>query len=129
MKNGLTGSEDFTIPEDANVLVYAGGTSVTVSGNQVLNPNGYAGSFIVYAAPTVTSVTFNGNGEFVGVLVAPNADLTMNGGGKSNNDFAGSVMVNSARLNGHFSFHYDESLKRGASLGRYLITSWDEIQP
>ena len=66
-------------------------------------------------------------GQFTGVLVAPSADLTLNGGGNSNEDFCGSLMVNSARFNGHFSFHYDESLLNSASNGRYLATSWNEV--
>ncbi len=127
LPNGLAGSEDFTIAQGAGVLIYAGGTSLSVSGNQVLNPNGFAGSFVVYCAPSVTSFTLNGNGEFTGVLVAPNADLKLNGGGNSDQDFCGAMMVNSIRLNGHFKFHYDEALKRMPSNGRFLITSWDEI--
>ncbi len=129
LPNGLSGAEDVTIAQGASVLIYAGGTSITVSGNQVLNPNGFAGSFIVYAAPSVTSFTLNGNGECTGVVVAPNADLKLNGGGNSDQDFCGSMMVNSIRLNGHFKFHYDEALKRTPGNGRFLIASWDEINP
>jgi hypothetical protein len=31
----------------------------------------------------VTGFTLNGNGQFTGVLVAPNADLALHGGGKT----------------------------------------------
>jgi hypothetical protein len=55
------------------------------------------------------NVSIGGNGEFIGVLVATYADLTMSGGGKSKYDFIGSALVNSAKLNGHYSFHYDEA--------------------
>jgi hypothetical protein len=129
LPNGLSGAEEFTIAQGAGVLIYAGGNSLTVSGNQVLNPNGFAGSFIVFCAPSVKNFTLNGNGEFTGVLVAPFADLKLNGGGNSDQDFCGAMMVNSIRLNGHFKFHYDEALKRMPSNGRFLITSWDEISP
>lgn len=129
LPNGLTGSEDFTIAQGAGVLIHAGGTDVTLHGNQVLNPNGFAGSFIVYCAPTVTSVTFSGNGQFTGVLVAPEADLKLNGGGNATEDFCGSLMVNNVRLNGHFSFHWDESLENLHDSGRFLISTWDEIDP
>ena len=70
----------------------------------------------------------NGNGEFTGVLVAPNADLTMNGAGNSRQDYTGALMVNSVRMNGHFNFHYDEALARMGGNGRFLITSWNEIK-
>ncbi len=129
MPNGLTGSESFTIAPGASVLIYAGGTSLTLNGNQVLNPNGLAGSFIVYAAPSVTTFTLNGNAEFTGVLVAPNADLTMNGSGSQRWDFSGSLMVNSVKMNGRFSFHWDEALDHFRNNGRYIVASWDEINP
>jgi hypothetical protein len=92
-----------------------------------MNAGGFAGNFIVYCAPSVTSFTLNGNGEFTGVLVAPNAAITMNGGGNSAQDFTGALMVNSVRMNGHFNFHYDEALGRMPGNGRALITSWNEI--
>ena len=63
------------------------------------------------------------------MLVAPNADLKMNGGGNSDQDFCGSLMVNNVRLNGHFKFHWDEALGRMNSNNdaRYLVKSWNEI--
>jgi hypothetical protein len=30
-------------------------------------------------------------------------------------------------MNGHFRFHYDEALLSGATNGRYLVASWNEI--
>ena len=129
MPNGMDGTEGFTWASGATLLVYAGGTSIGVAGNGYINPNGTAGSLIIYAAPTVTSFTLAGNGQFTGVLVAPNADLNLKGGGSSNEDFCGSIMANSAGMNGHFSFHYDESLNSTPSNSRYLISSWDEIDP
>ncbi len=112
----MTGGEnlffDYTDNLNPGLTIYAGGTSASISGNQYINPSGFAGSLIVYCAPTVTSFTLNGNGQFTGVLVAPNADLAMHGGGNSDQDFCGSLMVNSVGLNGHFKFHWDEALGR-----------------
>jgi hypothetical protein len=133
LPNGLDGGENlfFNYTDNANpgLTVYAGGTSASISGNQYVNPSGFAGSLLIYCAPTVTSFTLNGNGQFTGVLVAPNADLAMHGGGNSDMDFCGSLMVNSVGLNGHFKFHWDESLGRMNSINnaRYLVKSWDEI--
>ncbi len=129
LPNGLSmsGNDQFIIGPNGSVEVYAGGTSVTVGGNGVINPGGFAGNFILYCAPTVTSLALNGNGEFTGVLVAPNANVDMNGGGNSSQDFIGCLMVNSVKMNGHFKFHYDEALGRMPSSGRFLITAWDEI--
>lgn len=130
LPNGLnmSGNDQFVLGPLGSLTIYAGGSSITIGGNGVVNPSGFAGNFIVYCAPSVTSFTLNGNGEFTGVLVAPNADITMNGGGNSDQDFIGALMVNSVRMNGHFKFHYDEALSRMPANGRFLITSWDEIK-
>jgi hypothetical protein len=136
LPNGLSGAEHLFFDYENNpsfsspgLTIYAGGTSASISGNQYINPSGFAGSLIVYCAPSVTSFTLNGNGQFTGVLVAPNADLALHGGGNSEQDFCGSLMVNNARLNGHFHFHWDEALGRMESDNdaRYLVKSWNEI--
>ncbi len=129
LANGLqmSGNDEITVAQGGSIKIYSAGTSVTVGGNGVMNESGFAGNFIVYCTPSVTSFTFNGNGEFTGVLVAPNADMTMNGGGNAVEDFIGCLMVNSVRMNGHFKFHYDEALGRMGGDGRFLITSWNEL--
>jgi len=134
LPKGLTGAENlffnYTDNINAGLTIYAGGTSASISGNQYINPCGFAGSLIVYCAPTVTSFTLNGNGQFTGVLVAPNADLAMHGGGNSDEDFCGALMVNSVGMNGHFKFHWDEALGRMNSNNnaRYLVQTWNEIK-
>jgi hypothetical protein len=109
--------------------LYVGGTSFSISSDQVHNLGLYSGSFVVYCAPSVTSVSFGGNSEFSGVLVAPNVDLTLNGGGSGYMDFVGSLMVRSVTMTGHYHFHWDEALGRVANNPRVLITSWDEVTP
>jgi hypothetical protein len=116
-----------TVDSGGSLKLYSGGTSFTIGGNGVLNKTGYAANFMAYAAPTVTDFTLNGNGEFTGVLIAPNANTRMNGGGNAYEDFIGALMVNSVVMNGHFKFHYDEALSRMGGTGRFLITSWNEI--
>lgn len=133
LSDGMDGTENLTWNIGATLVVYSGGTSITVSGNNYINPNGGPSSLIIYAAPTVTSFTLNGNGQFTGVLVAPNADLTLNGGGSSNEDFSGSIMVNSVVMNGHFSIHVDESLglfpqSVAATLSSLLIVGGNQFQ-
>lgn len=129
LPNGLSmsGNDMITIASDARLQMYCGGTSCAIGGNGVVNNGGLASNFMLRCAPSVKSFTLNGNGEFIGVLVGPEATLTMNGGGKANNDFIGALMMSSVNLNGHFSFHYDEALVRTPANGRMLVTSWDEI--
>jgi len=130
LPNGLnmSGHDQITVGQGGSIKVYSGGTDLTVGGNGVMNNTGFAGNFIVYGTPTVTSVDLNGNGAFIGVLVAPNARVRMNGSGTSIvQDFTGSLMVNSVTMNGHFNFHYDEALSRMGGTGRFLVTSWNEV--
>jgi hypothetical protein len=129
LPNGLSmsGNDQITIATGASLKMFCGGSQCTVGGNGILNQSGYAQNMILECTDSVTSFSFNGNGEFIGVLVAPNAAMTMNGGGHSNTDFTGAVMANSIAMNGHFSFHYDEALKSLRNNPRLLITSWDEI--
>jgi hypothetical protein len=125
--NGLDGTENITWASGAYLTVYAGGTSVGVAGNNYINPNGAAASLIIYCAKTITSFSLSGNGQFTGILYAPDADLALNGGGSSAEDFCGCIVCNSATLNGHYRFHYDESLSGPSNNGRYLVSSWNEI--
>jgi hypothetical protein len=121
-------NDALVIAPGADVVVYAGGTSCTLNGQGVMNQPGTAASFILLCADSVKSLTLNGNSGFTGVIVAPSVDLALNGGGTDPIDINGSVMVNSARFNGHFNFHYDEALSRYSLNGRFLVTSWNELR-
>jgi len=129
MPSGLSmnGQDQITIDTSGSLKLYSGGNSLTIGGNGVMNKTGFAANLYVYATPSVTSCTFNGNGEFTGILIAPNANTRMNGGGHAYEDFIGALMVNSVTMNGHFKFHYDEALSRIGGTGRFLVTSWNEI--
>jgi len=128
LPNGLnmSGNDAFQIGPNSGVTVYSGGTTAAINGNSFVNNPGYAADFVMFCAPTVTSLAFNGNSTFDGVIVAPNADVTLNGGGTSMN-FSGSLMASSITLNGHFNFHYDEALSRLPGFGRFLILTWNEV--
>jgi len=129
LPNGISmsGSDTLIVSGGAKLEVYAGGTSVSLEGNGVINQDGLAQSFILYCTPSVTSVSVGGNGTFTGVIVAPEAHLHLHGSGNNTVDFTGAVVVKSVQMNGHFNFHYDEALGRLPANGRYLITQWDEI--
>jgi hypothetical protein len=125
--DGIDLTQPFVIPASSAIEVWTGGTTVTLSGNDGANSSGIASSFILNCASTVTDFTLSGNAIFTGILIAPTVNVHLNGSGNSNVDVNGSMMVNSATLNGHFSFHYDEALRRSDKQGRYLVTTWDEI--
>lgn len=130
LPNGLSmsGSDQITIAPGGSLKMFVDGSQTTVGGNGIINQSGYAWNFMMQCTPNVKDFTFNGNGEFIGVLVAPEANMIMNGGGHVDNDFIGSLMMNSVGMNGHFSFHYDEALSRRFPNPRLLITAWNEIK-
>jgi hypothetical protein len=129
LPNGLnmSGNDSILLADKANVLVYSAGTSCTIGGNGVVNLPGIAANFMLFCTESVTSFSCSGNAAFIGVLVAPEANVRMNGGGSTVFDFIGAIMVNSCTMNGHFNFHYDEALQRITGFGRFLVSSWNEI--
>jgi hypothetical protein len=123
MKNG----DQFTILSTAKLTMYSGGTACKLSGTDVVNEGGYAGNCILYCAPSVTDFALSGNGEFVGIIYAPNADVRFNGGGSDKLDLIGALIAKSVDLNGHFNVHYDECMNDESSNSLFVIKSWDEI--
>jgi hypothetical protein len=87
---------------------------------------GRAANFAYFGLPNNKSITLSGNANFTGTIYAPDADLTLSGGGSNDYDIVGSVVAKSIKINGHFSFHYDEDLRTKGYRG-YTATHWSEI--
>jgi hypothetical protein len=123
-----TSSSAITIQGGLNnagtVNIYQESGSVNL---QVANGTYRPENLAYYGLPGVTSMTFNGNQEFVGVIYAPEATLTFNGGGTSPLDISGALVVQSIRVNGHFGVHYDESLALYGPSKGFVATSWREF--
>jgi hypothetical protein len=111
-----------------SLKMYVGG-SADLGGNGIINDSGMTTNFTLFGLPGCTDIKFHGNGEFYGAIYAPNADLTLNGGGSGDQDFSGASVTKSVNFNGHFRFHYDESLARMEMGKGYVVTSWDEMTP
>jgi hypothetical protein len=125
----MSGNDVLQIAQGASLKVFAGGANDSIGGNGVLNQSGFASNLQMSFTPATTSLSLGGNAEFIGTILAPEANVQMNGGGKSNTDFVGSLMANSVKMNGQFSFHYDEALGHQPSSSRFLISSWNEVDP
>ena len=122
----LTG---LTIEWGKHLNLYSSASSVSLTGNTTANSDGTADSFSFWGTTNCTSITLAGNAGFTGTIYAPNADFVMNGSGSTTIDFIGASITKTARLNGHFNFHYDEALQRiGPSRG-FVVTTWNEMLP
>ncbi len=108
-----------TITANAEITIYFAG-NFTMSGTASINNEGRPKNFKLYATKefdedTMTDldrqiVAINGNTDFSGVIYAPEAQFTSNGGGGTGATY-GAVLAYDITYNGvPGSFHYDESL-------------------
>ncbi|MDE3068332.1 MAG: hypothetical protein KGJ60_12365 [Verrucomicrobiota bacterium] len=110
------------------IIMYQESGSATIGGNSTSGGtvNYRPENFYYYGLPGVNSVTLSGTSVYVGALYAPQAVLTLNGGGNANN-LEGSAIVNSVKMNAHYDFHYDESLAWLGPMKGYVPVSWQEL--
>lgn len=106
--------------------LYVGGADAYIGG-QGVNNTGRATNFVYYGLPTNKKLNLPSNGDFTGVICAPNADLQLNGGGSTDLHFTGSCVMNNITVNGHYKFHYDESLANLGPKRDFVIVSWLEL--
>jgi hypothetical protein len=125
---GISGDGGIQLAQGASLTVYVAG-NVSIAGNGVLNPDGTDMNNQWYGLPSSTSWNINGNGSWAGTIYAPEAAMTLNGGGNSSNDdMSGAIVANAITLSGHTSFHYDERLKTGGPVNGFVVSSWQELQ-
>jgi len=123
-------SSFITLAPGASLEIFVG----TVSGPAVdatfttINNSGNDSLFKVFGLPSLKTMSFNGNASFSGVVYAPEAYFTLSGGaGNKNLDFQGAITVGSMKINGNFTLHYDENLKKYGPSSGYTVTSWREL--
>ena len=131
LKNG--GSLGATNIGSGSLVIYVGQTSggsasLSLSGNGNMNYPGLARNLQIYGLPTLTSMDFHGNAVWCATIYAPEAAFVGGGGGNNTQDSIGSVAVNSVTLNGHWNFHYDESLKGYGPNRGWVGKSWTEVK-
>lgn len=122
----ISGQAYIYIAPGASLNIYVAGATASFGGQGVINPSAQAKNFRYMGRPTNTSVTFSGNSAFAGVIYAPQAALTMSGGGSTVLDFVGASTTATVSMTGSFNFHYDESLANITD-AFYIAASWDEI--
>ncbi len=123
----LSGRSSIYIAPTGCLQLFVGGANASFTGQGVANGSGNATNFYYYGLPSNTRLTLSGNSGFTGVIYAPQAALSLSGGGHDDMDFVGAAVVNSASLSGHFSFHYDENLSRIGPWKGFVVDSWNEV--
>lgn len=120
------GSDMIVIASNACLRLYVDAPSTSIGGSGVQNP-GVATNFYYFGTTNNTEIAYAGNANFTGAFYAPSAYFTLNGGGGGVPvDFSGAGIFKRIKMNGNFSFHYDEALRRIGLYRGYILTSWDE---
>ncbi len=121
----LAGNGTIVIQPGGSLELYAAG-NVFIGGNAVANLTGMAASNRWHGLPTSTAWTVHGNGTWIGVVRAPSAALTLNGGGLTG-DMSGMFVADSIALDGATRLHCDESVAIQACAGMSTATDPDGI--
>jgi len=109
-----------TVDSTGSLEFFTGG-NVDIKGT-VNNP-GLAKSLSFLGLPSCTLMNINAGGNLALSVYAPQADVTINGGGEG----SGAVVANTFRLSGGMRWHYDEGLQGDPLEGRYVAASWTEL--
>ena len=121
------GSGEFIqITTGASLKLYVSAASAVIAGQGVINDSGLANAFQYYGLPSNTAIDYKGNSTFYGMIKAPQATLKLGGGGTTDYDFNGSIIVGSLTMNGHYHVHYDECLQRLES-SALVVGTWNEV--
>ncbi len=131
------GTTGVSVSGNASMQVLAGSSlelyaesDVSIGGNGIANSNDPA-AFMLYStrpsgAAGTQSISVSGNGQLSAVVYAPNADVTMNGGGSSG-QVMGAVVADSITVTGGSEFHYDEALAALSTGNPFGVATWSEL--
>ena len=112
---------------DDHVVVFTDGT-LDFTGGTVLN-NGGAGPperFMIYSSGGIdTDIMLHGGAGLAAVAYAPEAQVTITGGG----NFFGAAVGGKVDLDGNGQFHYDEALGEVGLIAYFEVNEWVEKAP
>ena len=124
----VTGNSQITLSPNVKAKIYFAG-NVSVAGNGLVNSNNQPGDLQLYGIKPPDGVTqtvsLGGNAQLTAAVYAPDANITVNGGGSTGHIF-GSFVGKTVVMNGVTNLHYDEALSSGGRPTNYKIVSWFE---
>lgn len=113
---------------NSSLTVYIKG-DIDVGGNGMINYTSRPENMVIYGAgdgDDDQEIKLHGNAAMSGVVYAPNAELSLKGGGHSG-AYYGAAIAESIKINGNYEFHYDESLKDFSPDENYQMVEWREL--
>lgn len=123
-----SGQAGITQDTNAQVKFYVQG-NISLTGNSIVNQSGYAANLLLYGVTPSDGSTHTayiaGNGNFIGVVDAPDFNTTFGGNG----DIMGAVVGYTMTIQGNGSLHYDEALSNVIQTlepPAYAFASWFE---
>jgi hypothetical protein len=123
----FSGNDQITIASGGSLTIYTAG-SFSMSGNAAVNNYmQFAERFSLLGLPACTNISLKGNAAITGTVYAPQAALSVGGGGSTTYDFVGSAMAKTVSMNGHMKFHFDEALKNSNFSRGYIASNWKEV--
>ena len=122
----IKGSAGVLIEDGASLTIYVNG-DVSVAGTGVVNESQTPSQFQLYGT-NLESQTFNlsGNAAWYGAVYAPNASITLNGGGNVG-AFYGAMIGNDITLNGGAEFIGDADLAELLLDDSFAMANWREL--
>src|SRR5215470_13114572 len=105
----ISGKGLIYIAPGGRLTVYLGAAS-QMAGLGTVNASGFATNCAYIGLPGCTKVLNSGKSDFIGTVYAPEAAVTLTGGGATGVNFVGAVAGNTVTVNGNVQFHYDQSL-------------------
>lgn len=132
-----SGSTGIDVKGQASINVLAGASldiytnsNVAIGGRGIANSNDPSSFNLISTraagAGGSQSITVAGNGQLSAVVYAPNADVSMNGGGASGH-IQGSVIADTISVTGGSEFHYDEALSDQTGGNPFGVGEWSEL--
>jgi hypothetical protein len=128
-----SGQASIQLDPGVNLRIFVAG-DVNITGNGILNPNS-ALNLQVYGIDRGSNadgtpqnpgtVKIAGNGGFSGTVYAPTYNVTMTGGGSTDNIY-GAFVGWTVTMTGIQAVHYDEALGDGGLISDYKVVSWFE---
>ena len=124
----VAGGSQIVVAPGVSATIYFDG-NIDVSGVGIINSNNQPNDLHLYGVQPIDSssrsVHLGGNGQITATVYAPNADVTVNGGGSSGHVF-GSIVGKTVTMTGVTNLHYDEASGASGMINNYKIVSWFE---